>query len=166
VPATDDSGFSKFSAVIRSTEVRDRVTELEELDSRHEAVRARNGEVLFTSQDAEACTRYIDENDYDPDRVLVERRGLARREKAELDRLRDLEHRAGFQLGLPWVMYGAGYFSADWARARARDIPPLSGADFSAWPLSEIDWASAASARRDAAGYKVVMFDGGTFYGI
>ena len=156
---TDDTEIS-------STDVRNRIAELEE-ERRYEVYRIRNDETIGDESfdDEEAARKFIDNEDYDPARVTVRQVELDEDDQNELNDLRELDTE-GNSTFISWgdgkIIYSSSYFDSDWARDAAYDKTGLSTDD---WPLSEISrWSDAATSLRDQD-YTRVEFAGESYYG-
>lgn len=153
---------------ITSRQVADRIGELEEnTGTGYDVVRKRNGEVLESFSDAEDARQYIEDEDYNPERVIVREQEADEDDLAELAGLRELDANAGEAFGRAWrnrevTLYNQNYFDSSWARQQAENVLG-SDTDTYAWPLNLIDWSAAAEARRDER-YTSVTFDDTGFY--
>jgi hypothetical protein len=151
--------INSYDDIIEGSDVESRIDELEEARG-YEVVRLRNDEVLDTFNDETEAESYIEDEDYNPERVIVRRQELDEDDAAELERLRVLRDAVG---GSEFTLYRDDYFDADWARDQAREQLPRS-VDLDDWPFSQIDWSDAASARRDEQYEYSYLFDGTTYY--
>jgi predicted secreted protein len=158
--------INRDSQKISSDDVKNRLREIEDGQG-YEVVRVRNNEVLFTDNEKdaeEACRQYIEDEDYNPEQVIVRIQDLGEKNAAELSRLRALQDEAT-RFGSNWTLYRENYFGIAWAKSQARGELDLSFyRNLDGWPFSEINWAKAASSRRDAR-YSLIEFDGRNFYG-
>lgn len=149
-----------YTRVIYKSEVESRIEELE--DSRgYDVVRVRNNDVLATFDDEDEAEQYIEDEDYNPERVVVRQQRLDEDDTRELRSLLQLIE--DVNVSRSWTLYNESYFDTSWAQDEAAGA--LGGRpDFSSWPLSEIDWDAAADERRDAVYEYSYRFDGTTFY--
>jgi hypothetical protein len=148
--------------MIDNDDVDSRIEELEEKEG-YEVVRVRNDAVLATYSDPDDARLYIEDEDYDPERVIVRAVELDEDDAVELRQLRKL--RDDVAVSSSWTLYNESYFDEEWTKGEARDQLGLSGyVDFDSWPLSLIDWDDATSERRDVLYEYSYSFDGTTFY--
>jgi hypothetical protein len=154
--------IDQYNETIDSSEVNNRIDELEEGQG-YEVVRLRNGDVLANYDDEDDARQYIQDEDYDPERVIVRERELDSDDADELFNLRKLRDAVGVSSG--WTLYNESYFDQDWVRDQARSDLGSRYVDFDSWPLSLIDWDDAAASQRDSLYEYSYEFDGVTFYG-
>lgn len=178
-PIADEDRITASDLAIESSDVLNRIAELEgrPKTSGISAVVRRNPRpgqerVLGSFAAIADAVAFIDDNDYDRTRVGVEITGGGDRtaDIDELDRLRRLNEAGLAMFGSSqWItsgvrLYEAEFFDSDWARAQASEELAIDQGDTSSWPLSLIDWDSAAEYRRDLD-YLRVEFDGENYYG-
>jgi hypothetical protein len=150
--------------------VRERIEDLEEsVETEYEVIRVRNDEVLGTFPDEEKADQYIEDNDYNPDRVIARETDADEEDVNELSDLGELDADCQRQFGSAWgennvTLYRDDYFDADWARNRASEELGISFGSTDEWPLDLVDWQDAAELKRDAD-YTLIDFDGAKFYG-
>ena len=120
----------------------------------------RNDEVLASFSDRDNAEQYIEDEDYNPERVIVRQRELDEEDTSELSMLRALTDEIPSS---SWTIYSDSYFTEDWAKDQARDVLGRR-TDTDEWPLDQIDWDDAASERRDTSYANTVEFDGQTYY--
>lgn len=155
--------IDRYDETIDDDDVDSRIAELDD-DLEYEVVRLRNDEVLFTDADEDTCRTYIEDEDYNPDKVIVRRQELDPDDAEELSRLRDLKDEAEAELGSTYFLARSSYFSESWARDEAAEV--LGGRiDLDEWPFTEVDWSDAADARRDEQFSATFTYDGETYYG-
>lgn len=156
--------IDRYDQQIDYDDVNGRIEELEN-SRRYEVVRLRNpGDALFEDADEDACRTFIEDEDYNPERVVVRRRDLDADDSAELDRLLALKDEADGEFGEYWALLREDYFDAGWAQEEAVELGAIRRAALDEWPLSLIDWDEAATQRRDDE-YTEYRFDGETYYG-
>jgi hypothetical protein len=164
--------IDQYDEEITYSQVRDRIEDLSLAvsDTDYEVVRVRNDEVLAEFNDEDEAREYIEDNDYNPERVIV--RGSEPDEDyvEELDNLGTLDSDCGSTFGLAWsrgevTLYRNDFFDADWARNEASSELGLDyTADLNSWPLSLIDWDDAAE-QRLSNDYEEISFDSETYFG-
>ena len=150
-----------YTSTIDRDEVVARIEEIDE-NQGFKVIRVRNGEVLETFDDEDEARQYIEDEEYDKTRVVVEEDELDEddaEEKRKLQKLLD-----DVAVDSNWTIYNESYFDADWAQEEARDVLGRS-ADFDSWPLDRIDWDDAAIEQRDGRFEYEYTFDGTSFYG-
>lgn len=156
--------IDRYDQQIDYDDVNGRIEELES-EGGYEVVRLRDpDEVLFEDDDEGACRAFIENEDYNPARVVVRRRELEDDDAAELERLRALKDEADGEFGEYWSLLREDYFDAGWAREEAVETGAVRRASLDEWPLNLIDWDDAATERRDDL-YTEYTFDGATYYG-
>jgi hypothetical protein len=174
-PSGKDAAVSISGSMneISYQQVQDRIKELEEdTATAYEVIRVRNDETLAGGYaDENDARRYIEDNDYDPIRVIVRETDSDADDVQELYDLNALnEHcQSVFEsIGSEWneesTLRSPGYFDGNWARGQAADVLGFQISDTGNWPLDLIDWDEAAVERRDAD-YALITFDGAEFYG-
>lgn len=143
----DDITITSAALAARITELAVRITELE-AGTQCQAVRARNGEVLFQGADESACRTFIEDEDYDPERIIIRRREPGGDAAAELKQLAALKADADVRIGSGnWALYASVYFTQQViARAICQRLGLPAESDFEKWPLSVIDLAEAGDA--------------------
>lgn len=131
-----------------------------------QAVRLRNGEVLFTGASEDLCRKFIEDEDYEPARVIIRRAPLAEAPNLELRQLMALQADASARLrSADWTLYASQYFSTDVIeRAICQRLGLPADSDFEKWPLSVIDISEAGDQLLNDE-YTYVRFDTGSFYG-
>lgn len=180
-PIADEDRITASDLAIESSDVLNRIAELEgrPKTSGISAVVRRNPRpgqerVLGSFAAIADAVAFIDDNDYDRTRVGVEITGGGGDRTAdidELDRLRRLNEAGRAMFGSSqWItsgvrLYEAEFFDSDWARDQAAEELNIDRDDTSSWPLSLIDWDSAAEYRRDLD-YLRIQFDGENYYGV
>ena len=150
-----------YTSTIDRDEVVARIEEIDE-NQGFKVIRVRNGEVLETFDDEDEARQYIEDEEYDKTRVVVEEDELDEddaEEKRKLQKLLD-----DVAVDSNWTLYNESYFNADWAQEEARDVLGRS-ANFDSWPLDRIDWDDAAIEQRDGRFEYEYTFDGTSFYG-
>jgi hypothetical protein len=136
----------------------------------YEVVRVRNDEVLAGGYaDEDDARRYITDNDYDTDRVIVRKTDPDEEDVDELTGLQDLNAECERKFGSAWsedriVLYRESYFDAEWARRQAVEKLGVGVGDTRSWPLALVNWDAAAVQRRESD-YALVPFDGEKYYG-
>lgn len=150
-----------YNTIIGKSDVEARIEEIEGSQG-YDVVRNRNGEILETFHEEAEAEQYIEDEDFNPERVTVRRAELDEDEATELRGLKKLIE--DVSVSSDWTLYNENYFDADWARDEARNQLPR-GADFDSWPLSLIPWDEAAAEQRDALYPYEYTFDGVSFYG-
>ncbi len=151
------------SSVIDGTEVRGRIEKLEE-STGYDVVRIRTDEVIQDAFDSEDdASNYIDQEDYNRERVAVREAALDEDDQDELDKLRKLVD--DVSVDSDWTLYNADYFDENWARDNAADTLNVPRYKLDDWPLDQIDWDEAAVSLRDSRYDYSYEFDGTTFYG-
>jgi hypothetical protein len=156
--------IDRYNTTIDRDEVEDRISELEE-EKGYDVVRLRNDEVLKTFDDEDDARQYIEDEDYNPERVTVRQQELDSDDAEELSNLRELLNDVGnYQRG-DWTIINEDYFSEAWARDEAASELGISSYQLDNWPLSLIDWSDAASEQRESRYPNEYTFDGQTFYG-
>lgn len=153
-----------YTSIIEKSEVESRIEELED-SLGYEVVRLRNGEVIKRFDDEDEATQFIEDEDYNPDRVTVQKESLDEDDAEELHNLQRLISDVGDSGN--WTIYNESYFDSDWVRGRAADalgIGSYSG-KFDEWPLNLIDWDDAAADQRNEEYPYEYRFDDTTFYG-
>ena len=157
--------IDRYNTTIERDEVESRISELEEEEKKYDVVRLRNGEVLETFDDEDDAQQYIENEDYNPERVTVRRQELDSDDAEELSGLRELlDDVSNYQRG-DWTIYNESYFSEEWARDEAASELGVLSYQLDNWPLSLIDWSDAATEQRDSRYPNEYRFDGRTFYG-
>jgi len=152
----DTQQFSSFDVTARITAIL--------ADAGYAVTRARTGRIVFAARTEEACSTWLRDEDYDPERFAIARGPLMNDDAAELDRLRRVEARAQAATGsASWAMFRKDWFTADWARDEAGDLAGLTPEKQLQWPLNCIDWKLAALTQRDAC-CTAVTFDGREYY--
>ncbi len=154
--------IDSINTIIDENEVESRITEIEDSQA-YEVIRLRNDEVLGTFNDQQDAEQYIQDEDYNPERVIVRQQQLNDDETRELSLLRALRDKVTAELSSGWTLYNESYFDEDWAKSETREVLG-SRVSTDAWPLSEIDWDDAAVARRDDYYPNEYTYDGVTFY--
>jgi hypothetical protein len=132
--------LDESNVVIRSM-VLDRMAELR--TSNYQVKRVRNDEVLSTFEDNIAALAFIDDNDYNPERVIVVRNGPDGNSAEELEFLRDFDRECrndipGWEEGSR--VYKREFVDETFARNRATE----KGYDLNAWPYTAVNWDRAA----------------------
>jgi hypothetical protein len=152
-----------YNTTIEKSDVENRIEELEGQRG-YDVVRLRNDEVIEQFDDEDEARQYIEDEDYNPERVIARQRDLDDDDAEELRNLRKLIDDVG--VSGDWTLYNESYFDSGWAQERAREALGLSyRADpFGDWPLSLIDWDDAAGDQRDAEYPYEYTFDGTSFY--
>lgn len=177
-PETDSSpvekGFTvsidRYDEEINYRMVQSRIEDLEsDTETTYAVTRERNGEVLETFGDADDARDYIDDNDYNPERVVVRESDPDQEDVDELEMLQVLDSDCATEFGREWndgevTLYREDYFDADWARGEAADTLGVQLDDLDNWPLNLIDWSNAAGDRLEN-NYTQIEFDGATYYG-
>jgi len=152
----DTEQFSSFDVTARITAIL--------ADAGYAVTRARTGRIVFAARTEEACSAWLRDEDYDPERFAIARGPLMNDDAAELDRLRAIKLQALTLLGsASWAMFRKDWFTADWAKSEAEDLAGLTAKDLAVWPLNCIDWKQAALHWRNA-GYVAIAFDGADYY--
>ena len=152
--------INRYSNSIDSSEVSERIEELEN-DQEYEVVRLRNEETLASFSDRDDAEQYIEDEDYNPERVIVRQNGLDDDDTRELSNLRYLRANLGEDDG--WTIYNEDYFDSDWARDQAVG-EGFTRSALDEWPFDLIDWRDAADQRRDYYYENTVTFDDQVFY--
>lgn len=150
---------SSSDETIGKYEIDNRIAELEE-EGEYDVVRLRNDEVLATFDNEEDAQKYIEDEDYNPERVVVRQQELDEDDRLELSRLQRLLSDVGDVDD--FTLYRSDYFDAAWAKGEA--VSELGRIDFDSWPLNLIDWDDAAVDRRDSYYEYSYDFDGSTYY--
>lgn len=153
-----------YNTIIERSEVESRIEELEDSQG-YEVVRLRNGQVIDRFDDEDEAAQFIEDEDYNPERVTVRREELDEDDAEELRSLRQLISDVGDSSG-DWTLYNDSYFDRDWVRQRAAEALGISvySGRFDEWPLDQIDWDSALNSQRDAEYPYAYEFCGTTFY--
>jgi hypothetical protein len=156
--------IGRYDNTINSGDVASRIEDLEG-EQGYEVIRVRNNEVLFTASDEDGATAYIEDEDYNPARVIVRQQELDAEDGEELDNLRALDEEASRRIGDEWTLYNEDFFDEAWAKEEARNTLGISYSfDLDTFPLNLIDWDNAAIDRRDDLYPIVIGFDGREFY--
>lgn len=145
-------------------EVTSRIDALNE-DQEYEVYRVKNDEVLDTFDDEDEAREYIDDEDYDPDKVMV-RGGLDDDDRDELEALQSFDREALSDVP-EWrdgsTVYSADYIDESYAKERAVELAPR-GVDFDEYPFNLIDWSEAADQLMSDAGGNYAVLSGTRFY--
>jgi hypothetical protein len=167
----DTMSIDRYDETITYREVRDRIEELElDTETTYSVVRERNGEVLADSYDDEDDARqFIEDNDYNPERVIVRETEPDAEDTEELEMLGVLNLDCESEFGRSWrdgdvMLRREDYFDSDWARDEAVATLGVNSGDLDAWPLSLVDWDEARDQRLEND-YSCVPFDGTEYYG-
>ena len=134
---------------ISSDEVQERLQELKNTRDDEElfvVVRVRSGEEITRWGSEEAAREYIDEEDYDPERVMVkeDESEVDLEELARLDRINDWGESSFDDWGDVTVRLDST-IDADYAKQNAIDTGQIGyRADLDSFPYSFIDWDGAA----------------------
>lgn len=131
-----------------------------------QVVRNRNGAVLFTGKDEGPCRKFIEDEDYDPERVTIRLASLGAEADLELSRLTALQADASARLkSADWTLFASQYFSTDVIeRAICQRLGLPADSDFEKWPLSVIDISEAGDVLLNED-YAYVRFGTRSFYG-
>jgi hypothetical protein len=152
-----------YTEIIEKDTVESRIEELN--DSRlWQVVRLRTGDIIRDEFDSEdQADRYVDEEDFNRERVSVRQAELDEDDSEELTNLARLVEDVGVDDS--WTLYNESYFSEDWAKQEAVEELGVYRSAVDEWPLSQIDWEEARDERRDGRYDYQYGFDGTTFYG-
>ena len=153
--------IDRYNTTIDSDDVDNRIEELE-AEQGFDVIRLRNDEVLETFDDRDDAEQFIEDEDYNPVKVVVRLRGLDDGDAEELQQLKDLRDAVGAG---DWTLYNEDYFDSSWAREEAMGRLNLRSYQLDEWPLDQIDWNEAADSLRDAQYDFTYSFDGQLFYG-
>lgn len=152
-------GIDRYNQIISNDDVENRISELEE-GQEYDVVRLRNDEVLATFSERAEAEQYIEDEDYNPERVVVQQQELSEEDAGELSSLRALADEIGSS---SWTIYSNPYFTGEWAKGEAKEVLGRY-TDTDDWPFTQIDWDEAASERRDSLYGNTVRFDGEYYY--
>lgn len=152
-------GIGRYNQIISNDDVENRISELEE-GQEYDVVRLRNDEVLATFIERAEAEQYIEDEDYNPERVVVQQQELSEEDAGELSSLRALADEIGSS---SWTIYSDPYFTGEWAKGEAKEVLGRY-TDTDDWPFTQIDWDEAASERRDSLYGNTVRFDGEYYY--
>jgi hypothetical protein len=146
--------------------VTSRIAKLEGDDApTFEVYRVKNSEVIETFIDEDEASDFIDERDYDTNRVKIQGKpGLNDDDAAELEALRDFDSEASsdipdWKYGVP--VFNENQINGDFARERFEDRAP-PGVDLDSLPYSLIDWDQVAEELIDDFDYAAL--NGTKFY--
>lgn len=143
------------TATIDRDAVTARIEELESEVTVWAVTRRKNGSVIETFRSEDDANEYIEEEDYDTDKVFAEETTeTASDDYAELSALRAFDQDALSSVD-DWK-YGTTLLSAaqvddDYAKKRAIDLGALRAYQLDEYPFSFIDWEAAAADLADGA---------------
>lgn len=172
-PVLSEKRITPSAAAINSTDVINRIAQLEDTPDNYTIIRTKTGarlvfSITFTSE-ADALS-YLDDRDYNVDRfTITPQRSAADTEELKL--LRTLNSDGGARFGLSQWTSGVqlsedGTFTEEWAQNEAiRRLKIADSSVLNEWPLSEIDWGDAAQNLLDAEYYSVTVGTE-TFWGL
>ncbi len=154
--------IDRGDTTINSADIAGRISSLEDLQG-WEIVRLRTGEVLRGDfDDEDDAKRYIDAEDYNPERVIARITELDDGDAKELSNLRALSDEIESTISSPsWTLYNDDFFTEEWAQEQAENELRISARR---WPLNCVDWEVAAVRQRDDLFGNMVDFDGQSFY--
>lgn len=161
--------YDSYTTRIDSDEVRARISELEgSKGTQYVVYRTRNDEVLSTFDDEEDAAEFIEDEDYNPERVKVRQQEgeLDDADAEELQELNELNAEGerdidDWNFGIALIREDA--VDEDYAKEEARSQLRF-GFDLDVWPFTYIDWADAASGLLEGRDY--VRFKGSEFYAL
>lgn len=162
--------IDQYDTEIDYSLVAERIEDLElETETTYTVVRDRNGEELAQFGDEDDARQYIEDNDYNPERVIVRESEPERADVDELEMLGVLNSDCESEFGRAWangdvMLLRQDYFDADWAKGEAADLLNVSTDDLSSWPLDLVDWGEAADQRLSNE-WTEISFDSETYYG-
>jgi hypothetical protein len=151
-----------YNTTIEKSDVENRIDELED-SAGYDVIRLRNDNVLASFSDEDEAGQYIEDEDYNPERIVIRRQELDEDDARELRDLRRLID--AVDVSGDWTLYNDNFFDADWAKSEATDQLGVPRDAVYEWPLDLVDWDDAARERRDALYEYAYLFDGTTFYG-
>lgn len=155
-------------STLTQDEVEARIDELSE-DSSVEVYRTKNDEVIETFSSETEAEAFIDDNDYDTDRVMT-RSGLGDDDREELKNLRAFNDECGRDVP-GWrsgtVVYNENDTSDDAVRGLLQSEYGAGGRiDFDEFPFSLIDLSEAFNSLLSNAGSSYGTLDGVSFYAL
>lgn len=162
--------IDQYDTEIDYSLVTERIEDLElETETTYTVVRDRNGEELAQFGDEDEAREFIDDNDYNPERVIVRESEPDPENVEELQKLEELNADCMTEFGRSWrdgdvTLLRQDYFDADWAKGEAADLLNVSTDDLSSWPLDLVDWGEAADQRLSNE-WTEISFDSETYYG-
>lgn len=126
--------------------------------------RLRTDVTVFSGATREDCAAFLDREDFNPERFSVEGAGLSPADVTALELLRTVSARAAEKFGRYWVTSRASYFTEEWAKDEATEFENIEESALDKWPLTLVNWAAAAIARRDKT-LDSFSVNGETWYG-
>lgn len=155
-------------STLTQDEVEARIDELSE-DSSVEVYRTKNDEVIETFSSETEAEAFIDDNDYDTDRVMT-RSGLGDDDRDELENLRAFNDECGRDVP-GWrsgtVVYNENDTSNDAVRNLLQSKYGAGGrVDFEEFPFSLIDLGDAFDSLLSDAGSNYGTLNGVSFYAL
>lgn len=147
--------IDSFTAAIDRDSVTGRISDLESEVTVWAVTRRKNGTVIDTFSSEEDAADYIEEEDYDTDKVFAEETtDTDSDEYRELSALRAFDEEAlsaidDWRFGT--TLINAGQIDDDYARQRAIDTGSLRAYQLDEYPFNFIDWEAAAEDLADGA---------------